>query len=303
MEALNVRENGVYMDATFGRGGHARLILARLGPAGRLIALDADPEAIAHGRATLAGDARLELVHCNFRELGKVTGERAPDGLDGILLDLGVSSPQLDDARRGFSFQADGPLDMRMDPSTGASAADWLAEVDERKLADVLYQFGDERHARRIARAIVRAREIEPIRTTARLAEVVVGAVPGASAARIHPATRTFQAIRIALNDELGALDAALEAAVPALAPGGRLVVISFHSLEDRRVKRAIRAASQPPPASRRRPVTGNFRPLLAEVGKLVRPGEGETGTNPRARSARMRVAEKCLPDRNGGAQ
>lgn len=303
VDALNIREDGVYVDATFGRGGHARRILERLGPAGRLIALDADPEAIAHGRRAFADDPRLELVHANFRELGPIANDRAPAGLNGILLDLGVSSPQLDAAERGFSFQADGPLDMRLDPTSGVSAADWLAGVDERALADALFAFGEERHARRIARAIVRAREVAPIRTTARLAEIVAGAVPGASGSRIHPATRTFQAIRIVVNDELGALDEALSASVPALAPGGRLVVISFHSLEDRRVKQAIRAAARPAPASRRRPAADSFRPVLAEIGKLVRPGEAETDANPRARSARMRVAEKCPVQSAGGGR
>lgn len=296
VDALNVRGSGIYVDATFGRGGHARRILDRLGPAGALLALDADPDAIAHGRDTLAGDARVTLVHCNFRELADVVRTRVESGrVDGVLLDLGVSSPQLDDAARGFSFREDAPLDMRMNPDAGRTAAEWLADVDERGLADVLSTLGEERFARRIARAIVKARARAPIETTARLASIVADAVPAgaARASRVHPATRTFQALRIAVNAELDALDEALAAAIEVLAPGGRLVVISFHSLEDRRVKRAIRAASQPPPASRRQPAAVAFRPRLRRVGSLVRPGAEEIEHNPRARSARMRVAER----------
>lgn len=305
MDALNVRENGTYVDATFGRGGHARLVLDRLGPGGALIALDADPDAIAHGRARFPDD-RLTLVHCNFRELGEAVGARVPSGrVDGILMDLGVSSPQLDAPDRGFSFRDDGPLDMRMNPEAGVSAADWLAEVGEADLATVIATLGEERFARRIARAIVAERHREPILTTGRLAAVVSAAVPAAAARsdRIHPATRTFQAIRIAVNAELEALEEALNAAIDALAPGGRLVVISFHSLEDRRVKQAIRAASTPPPASRRAPAPPAFRPRLKAVGKLQRPGDAECEANPRARSARMRVAERVAEDGRGGGR
>ena len=296
VDALNLREDGIYLDATFGRGGHTRRILERLGPSGRLIAMDVDPEAIAHGQQVFEGEQRLLLVRRNFRELGAVVREFAPSGqVDGILMDLGVSSPQLDTAERGFSFRADGPLDMRMDPEHGESAAEWLARVDESLLAEVLREFGEERFARRIAHAIVVARAERPITTTAELAALVESAVPAAArrAERIHPATRSFQAIRIAVNDELGALDEALADAIDALAPGGRLVVISFHSLEDRRVKQAIRAAEQAPPASRRAPAAPSFRPRLRSIGKLVRPEERESDANPRARSARMRVAER----------
>jgi len=297
VDALKLRQDGIYLDATFGRGGHAARILAHLGRRGRLIALDADPEAIAHARARFGEDSRLELVHCNFRALGEVLATRAPQGVDGILIDLGVSSPQLDQPERGFSFRHDGPLDMRMNPEHGPSAAAWLAAVEESDLVDVLFRYGEERHARRIARAICRARAAAPIRTTARLADIVAAAVPGgAGASRVHPATRTFQAIRIVVNDELAALEQALEAAIAGLAPGGRLVVISFHSLEDRLVKDAIRLAAKPPPASRRKPVAESFQPTLKVIGKLVRPGPDELEVNPRARSARMRVAEKCLP-------
>lgn len=296
VDALNLRQDGIYLDATFGRGGHSRRILERLGPEGRLIALDVDPEAIEHGRQAFAGEPRLRLVRRNFRELGAVVRELTPDGrVDGILMDLGVSSPQLDRAERGFSFRGDGPLDMRMDPDRDPSAADWLAHIAEQELAAVLREFGEERFSRRIAHALVVARTEQPIRTTAQLAALIEAAVPAAArrADRIHPATRSFQAIRIAINDEMGALDAALVAAIDALAPGGRLVVISFHSLEDRRVKQAIRAAEQGPAASRRAPSAPRFQARLRSIGKLVRPDSAEQAANPRARSARMRVAER----------
>lgn len=305
VNALNVRADGTYLDATFGRGGHARLVLDRLGPGGLLIALDADPEAIAFGEREFAGDSRLRLVRCNFRELGAVVRDLAPDaGVDGILMDLGVSSPQLESPARGFSFRHDGPLDMRLDPDTGISAAEWLAGVDEARLVEVLFELGEEKFSRRIARAIVEARESEPVGTTAALASLVEKAIPAgaARASRIHPATRTFQAIRIAVNGELEALDEALQAAIDSLAPGGRLVVISFHSLEDRRVKRAMREASSAPPASRRMPSAPSFSPRLKTIGKLVRPSQEEASTNPRARSARMRVAERLAEAHVGGS-
>ena len=305
VNALNVRADGSYLDATFGRGGHARLVLDLLGPGGILIALDSDPEAIAFGQREFGDDPRLRLVRCNFRELGTVVRDLAPEGgVDGILMDLGVSSPQLDAPERGFSFRHDGPLDMRLDPDAGISAADWLAEVDEARLVEVLFEFGEEKFSRRIARAIVEARESGPVRTTAALAALIEKAVPAgaARASRIHPATRAFQAIRIAVNAELDALDDALQAAIDSLAPGGRLVVISFHSLEDRRVKQAIREASTAPPASRRMPSAPSFSPRLKAVGKLVRPNEQEESINPRARSARMRVAERLADAPVGGS-
>jgi len=304
IDALAVRADGVYVDATFGRGGHARRILDRLGPRGQLIALDADREAVRAGRAGF-DDARLTLVQRNFRELGSIVAERVPSGrVDGILMDLGVSSPQLDTPARGFSFRDDGPLDMRMDPGSGCSAAEWLAGVDEAELAEVLGTLGEERYARRIARAIVQARVDGGIHTTGQLAAIIAAAVPsgGSHGARIHPATRSFQAIRIAVNAELESLDEALAAAIDALAPGGRLVVISFHSLEDRRVKRAIRDASRPPAASRRAPAAPAFRPRLRSVGGLVRPDQDEARANPRARSARMRVAERLEADAGRGS-
>ncbi|GAB4169380.1 MAG: 16S rRNA (cytosine(1402)-N(4))-methyltransferase RsmH [Wenzhouxiangellaceae bacterium] len=305
VNALDVREDGIYVDATFGRGGHARRILSRLGPAGRLIALDVDPEAIAWGRQTFAGEPRIELLQRNFRELREVVRDHAPGGqVHGVLMDLGVSSPQLDEADRGFSFKSDAPLDMRMNPSEGESAADWLARVDEAQLIRVLREYGEERFAPRIARAIVRAREESPIRTTRQLAEIIASAIPAPArrTQRIHPATRSFQAIRIAVNDELGALDEALEAAVDALAPGGRLVVISFHSLEDRRVKQSINKHARSAPGSRRLPVPSPGMRRLKAVGGLVRPDPAEVAANPRARSARMRIAERLpAPDVEAG--
>ncbi|MDT8438239.1 MAG: 16S rRNA (cytosine(1402)-N(4))-methyltransferase RsmH [Wenzhouxiangellaceae bacterium] len=296
VDALNVRENGCYVDATFGRGGHARAILDRLGPDGRLLAMDADPEAVAFGRERFGDWPQFRLLHCNFRELAAVLESEGLTGrVDGILMDLGVSSPQLDDPARGFSFQRSGPLDMRLNPETGQPASVWLEAVAEQELARVLREFGEERFARRIARAIVIARMRAPLRTTAELAAVIEAAVPVAAArsARIHPATRSFQAIRIAINGELEGLELALAQAVEVLAPGGRLVVISFHSLEDRLVKQAIRAASEPPPASRRRPQAETFVPRLRRVGRPITPGPAECAANPRARSARMRVAER----------
>jgi 16S rRNA (cytosine1402-N4)-methyltransferase len=295
VEALNVTEDGTYVDATFGRGGHSARILERLGPDGRLIAIDLDPEALAVGRDRFGADARVQFVQSSFGELGELAGRLGLNrNVDGLLMDLGVSSPQLDDAGRGFSFREDGPLDMRMNPDAGESAAEWLARVDEAELTDVLFRFGEERHARRIARAIVQARAEAPITRTQQLADLIRGAVPKGAAARdrIDPATRSFQAIRIAVNGELEAIERALAAALDVLAAGGRLAVISFHSLEDRIVKRFIREQARPPAASRRMPAVP-FRPRLREVGKLIRPDAAEQQANPRARSARMRVAER----------
>ena len=298
--ALRVRPGGAYLDATLGRGGHAAAILSRLDATGRLIAMDRDPQAIAAGRVRFGDDARVRLEQENFAMIAEVAARSAPArGLDGILLDLGVSSPQLDDAARGFSFRHDGPLDMRMDPSVGSSAAEWLATVEADALADVIRRLGEERFARRIARTIVAARTEAPIETTGRLAAIVEAAVPRRERER-HPATRTFQAVRMHINDELGALDRALAAVPSLLAPGGRLVVISFHSLEDRRVKRFLRAAE-----GRESTVVRNHRgqvlPVeppaqqrtLRVVGRPVTPSPEECTDNPRARSARLRVAER----------
>jgi len=291
--ALNVRADGRYVDATFGRGGHTRAILARLGAAGRVLAMDRDPDAIAAATAEFGGDARVAIVRRTFSMLGETIAEQGWAGrVNGILFDLGVSSPQLDAAERGFSFLRDGPLDMRMDPSRGESAADWLRCADEAEIADVLHTLGDERYARRIARAIVRSRVAAPITTTRQLATLVAEAVPTRERSK-DPATRTFQAIRLHVNRELDELAAALPQALAALAPGGRLAVISFHSLEDRMVKqflrREARGAELPPDL----PVRHVEIPVrLRLVGKAIRPGEDEVRRNPRARSAVLRVAE-----------
>jgi len=294
LEALAVREAGSYLDATLGRGGHAAAILSRLGSTGRLLAMDRDPEAVEAGIRRFGGDPRVVVVRGNFAYLPSVAEEAGfGSGFDGILLDLGVSSPQLDDAERGFSFLRDGPLDMRMDPDQGLSAAEWLEHADEADITRVLKEFGEERFARRVARAIVAERGRAPIRRTLQLADIVAGAVPGREPGR-HPATRTFQALRIAVNDELGALEAALDQALVALRSGGRLVVISFHSLEDRRVKRFIRRHSQVAEPWRGLPqIPPEARPKLAPVGKAVRADDAQVAANPRARSAVLRAAER----------
>ncbi len=296
LEGLDIRDDGLYVDGTFGRGGHSRAILDRLGENGRLIAIDRDPAAIASAPERLTGDPRFELVRGEIAQLGRILAARNADGqVDGILLDLGVSSPQLDEAERGFSFLRDGPLDMRMDPDHGEAASDWLARVDERDLVRILRQYGEEREARRIARAIVTARARAPITRTTALADIVEAVVPRRDR-KIHPATRTFQAIRIAINDELGQLEAALAASVDALRRGGRLCVISFHSLEDRLVKRFMRDASREPAQFRGMPsIPDAYRPKLRLVGKAIAASASEVEANVRARSARLRIAEKAV--------
>jgi 16S rRNA (cytosine1402-N4)-methyltransferase len=290
LDALAIRADGCYVDATFGRGGHAGEILSRLGEEGKLLAFDRDPEACAAASILFSADSRASIVRAPFAELA----QHVPAGsAQGILFDLGVSSPQLDEARRGFSFLRDGPLDMRMDPDAGESAAAFLARADEREIGAVIARLGEERHARRIARAIVDARKSAPVDTTARLAGIVAAAVPGREPGR-HPATRTFQALRIHVNDELGEIERALPQAVAALAPAGRLVVISFHSLEDRIVKRFMRGASREDPAWAGLPVIPDAaRPRLRLVGRATFADESEVARNPRARSAVMRVAER----------
>jgi 16S rRNA (cytosine1402-N4)-methyltransferase len=294
LEALAIQAAGSYLDATLGRGGHSAAILERLGETGRLLALDRDPEAIRAGQRRFIGDSRIVIFKGNFAELKLVAAAAGfADGFDGILLDVGVSSPQLDDPARGFSFLRDGPLDMRMDPDSGVSAAHWLASVPERELAGVLRELGEERHAKRIARAVCRARDEAPIATTGRLAAVIAAAVPGREPGK-HPATRSFQAIRIFVNDELAALDAALDQALALLKPGGRLCVISFHSLEDRRVKRFIRRHADVAEPWRGLPdIPAHARPLLRPVGKAVRAAAAEVSANPRSRSAVLRAAER----------
>ena len=288
--ALMVSVDGTYVDGTFGRGGHATRILESLSPQGSLLALDQDPEAAAVAELICANDSRMRFRSTNFRALADCA---APGSVQGVLLDLGVSSPQLDNPARGFSFSHDGPLDMRMDPEGGESAADWLANVKEAELARVLKELGEERFARRIARAIVNARREGPIQRTAHLAEIISAANPKWEPNK-HPATRSFQAIRLHINSELESLQDALSAALSVLAKGGRLVVISFHSLEDRIVKRFIRNASrgrQLPPGV---PISFEEQQVsLKPIGKAVMPSPTEVAANPRARSAVMRIAER----------
>jgi 16S rRNA (cytosine1402-N4)-methyltransferase len=296
LEGLAVRADGTYLDGTYGRGGHGRAVLDRLGPKGRLLTIDRDPDAVASARKDLAADSRVRIEQGNFAEMGAISATAGFEGgFDGILLDLGVSSPQLDQPHRGFSFLSDGPLDMRMDPSQPLTAAGWINTASEREIGDVIRRYGEDRFARRIARAIVARRAQERIESTGRLAEVVSGAIPvRAREPGKHPATRTFQAIRIHVNDELGALDRGLEAALDLLRTRGRLCVISFHSLEDRMVKRFMRRNASEDEAWRGLPdVPAHARARIALVGKAIRPARDEMRRNPRARSAVLRVAEK----------
>lgn len=282
LAALDIHAGGCYLDATFGRGGHSAGILQRAGRDGRLIAIDRDPEAIRAGRDRFAADQRLTLVHSPFSRLAAVIAEMGLAGrFDGVLLDLGVSSPQIDDAERGFSFAQEGPLDMRMDNRAGVSARDFLARAPEHEIARVIRAYGEERFAKRIARRIVAARREAPITRTAQLADIVAAAVPAREPGK-HPATRTFQAIRIAVNRELDRLDAFLEAAAGRLAVGARLAIISFHSLEDRVVKHTFRAM-----------VAAGRLALGLVTRRPIVPGDEEVGRNPRARSAKLRVMER----------
>lgn len=293
VEALNIRPDGIYLDGTFGRGGHSRAILARLSQQGCLYSLDRDPEAVAAGKEALGSESRFSIVQGNFADMERFVREwGVEEGLDGILLDIGVSSPQLDNPDRGFSFMGDGPLDMRMNPLQGVSANEWLAEVPERELTRVLWEFGEERHARRIARSIVLARQKQRLETTGQLARLIEDTV-GRREKNKHPATRCFQAIRIFINDELAQLARGLEEAINLLRPGGRLVVISFHSLEDRLVKRTIREAVRPGQVRRNIPQHPDHKPLLKPIGRAIKASETELSVNPRARSAVMRIAEK----------
>lgn len=289
LEGLQMKANGIYLDGTFGRGGHAREMLERLGTDGRLLLMDRDPQAIASAQAEFGADKRVSIQHANFAELGEWS--KALAGLDGVLLDLGVSSPQLDDATRGFSFQNEGPLDMRMDPTRGLSVAQWLATADDVEIANVLWRHGEEKMSRRIARAIVERNLERPLATTRELADLVAKTI-GYRERHKHPATRTFQALRIHINDELGALQRGLDGALACLKPGGRLAVISFHSLEDRAVKRFIRG--EVVHNVRRGPPPPQLAPAaLVAVGKAQFAGNAELAANPRARSAVLRVAEK----------
>lgn len=305
VEALAVRPDGLYVDATFGRGGHSRAILALLGGAGRLIALDRDPRAVAAGAGV--GDGRLELVHAPFSELGEVLASKGVEQVDGVLFDLGVSSPQLDEAERGFSFRFDAPLDMRMDTSRGETAGEWLARASLREITEVIRDYGEERFAYEIAKAVVARRQgddPQPVATTRQLATLVAQTVRTREPGQ-HPATRTFQALRIHVNQELEELSLALPQAVRALAPGGRLAVISFHSLEDRIVKRFLRSEEKPDNLPSRLPLRAHElpQPRMKSVGKPVRPGEAEVEANPRARSAVLRVAEKLASNGAAGSR
>ncbi len=291
IDALAIRPDGVYVDGTFGRGGHSRAILARLGLAGRLIALDRDPQAVAAARAI--ADPRFRIVHARMSELAAVLEGAGIERAHGMLFDLGVSSPQLEDAARGFSFRSDGPLDMRMDPGTGVSAAQWLATAAEAEIREVIRDYGEERFAQQIAKAIVAARQREPILRTRQLADLVGTAVRTREAGQ-DPATRTFQALRIFVNQELEEVSLMLPQAVERLAKGGRLAVISFHSLEDRIVKRFLARCARPP-VPRGLPLRAAEMPppLVRILGKPLRPASAEVAANPRARSAVLRVAER----------
>ncbi len=290
LQALQVRKDGTYLDGTFGRGGHARALLAQLGERGRLLLMDRDPAALAVARREFGADARVSIRHGNFADLAEWDATRG--GIDGVLLDLGVSSPQLDAAKRGFSFRADAPLDMRMDAGSGPSAADFLAQADEREIANVLWQFGEERMSRRIAKAIVERRRETPLTRTLELAELIERN-SGRREAGKHPATRSFQALRIQVNGELDAVTRGLQVAVERLNAGGRLAVISFHSLEDRIVKNFMRDESMPAPTKRGLPPPPNEHLRLKTIGPAQFPAEAEIQTNPRSRSAVLRVAER----------
>lgn len=307
LTALNIgadgRENGWYIDATFGRGGHSAAILSQLGAQGRLIALDRDPTAIAVGREFSKQEPRLTMVHSAFANVGDavrsvINAEGLSSGgslsrFAGVLFDLGVSSPQLDDASRGFSFMQDGPLDMRMDNLAGLTAADWLASAPEREIVRVLSEYGEERFSKRIAHAIVAARHTEPLTTTAQLASLVSAAVPSREPGK-HPATRTFQAVRMQVNNELPQIEMALKQSMELLAPGGRLCAISFHSLEDRIVKQFMQRNSQEDPVYAGLPeIPAHARPKLKRVGKAIHASEAEIARNTRSRSAILRVAER----------
>ena len=294
IQALDIKPDAVTVDATYGRGGHAEAVMKRLGGSGRLLLLDRDPQAAADARRRFGADARVSVEQARFSRLAAVCERHGLSGrVNAVLFDLGVSSPQLEDGARGFSFRQPGPLDMRMDPGEGPSAADWINQAEESELLRVIREYGEERYARRIARAIVRARARSPIDDTRVLAEIVAGAVP-ARERKKDPATRTFQAIRLHVNRELDELDEVLPQAVHVLAPGGRLAVISFHSLEDRRVKHFLRAEARGPEVPRGMPAPPvPFRPQLRLLGRAIRPTPEEVRRNPRARSAVLRVAER----------
>ena len=297
VDALVQDPHGVFLDCTFGRGGHTSLILERIAEDGRVIAIDKDLAAIAHAEQHFSEEPRLEVVHGSFKDIELILQERGLTHVSGALLDLGVSSPQLDEAERGFSFQADGPLDMRMDQSKGQTAAEWLNSAEALDIAYVIKRFGEEKHARRIAAGVVSSREDKPLVSTSDLVEIVKAAIPARDQRQMkkHPATKTFQAIRIFLNDELKDLEDCLGVIVPLLKPAGRLVVISFHSLEDRIVKRFMREQARGEQLPSKLPIRDDeIVGHLKLVGKPVKPSEAELDENRRARSSIMRVAEKA---------
>jgi len=298
VEALNIKKDGIYIDATFGRGGHSAEIIKQLGPDGRLLLIDKDPLAIAHAKGVYKNDERVLVWQGSFKDFPLALKQTGLEKVDGLLLDLGVSSPQLDDASRGFSFMRDGLLDMRMNPGVGESAAEWLGKAAEDEIANVIYEYGDERFSRRIAHAIVEKRAESPISTTLQLAEIITAAIPRKAQRKEpgkHPATRSFQAIRIFINRELDDLVECLESSIEFLATKGRVVVISFHSLEDRIVKRFFKAHSRAPSVPRGLPVMDDqmFVPDFNLIGKPVKPSKDEIALNVRSRSAIMRVAER----------
>lgn len=294
VDALAVREDGIYVDGTFGRGGHSRLILSRLGSQGRLIVFDKDPQAIEAAQKLAEQDGRVTVVHDGFSSFQTTLDKLGIEEIDGALFDLGISSPQIDDGARGFSFRFDAPLDMRMDPTRGMSAAEWIATASEQDLHEVIKNYGEERFSRQIARAIVAQRTESPIDTTRKLAQLVAQNVRTRERGQ-DPATRTFQAVRIFINRELEEVEAVLPQVMGRLKQGGRLAVIAFHSLEDRIVKQFVKKYSQHPPLPRWAAVKEADLPLppLKAIGKAIKPGVEETASNPRARSAVLRVAER----------
>jgi 16S rRNA (cytosine1402-N4)-methyltransferase len=295
LDGLAIKPDGIYIDATFGRGGHSGEILSQLGEQGRLIAFDRDPQAI-EAANRFADDKRFTIVHSPFADMAEVIESMSLTGeIDGVLMDLGVSSPQLDDAERGFSFLRDGPLDMRMDTSRGQSAAEWLAEADEQDITQVIKEFGEEKFGKRIAHAIVNERKVNPITRTSELVRIIDQAMPVKDKFK-HPATRTFQGIRIYINAELEQLRVGLKAATAILKPKGRMAVISFHSLEDRLVKRFMKEQSKGKAVPHGLPLTQqeiDADKVLSLIGKAIKPGEDELAVNVRSRSAVLRVAEK----------
>lgn len=299
VEGCVVDPSGIYVDGTFGRGGHSELLLSKLSENGRLYGFDKDPQAIETGEALEKKDSRFQIIKASFSELKSQLQARGIDKIDGLLLDLGVSSPQLDDAERGFSFLRDGPLDMRMDPTTGESAEDWIAHVSAEELARVMKEYGEERFARRMANAVVRERQLQHINRTVQLAEILKEANPAWEKHK-HPATRAFQGIRIHINNELGDLESILDQSVDVLKTGGRLSVISFHSLEDRMVKRFIRRQEQGRPVPRGLPILDeDLGKTMKKIGKAIKPQVSEVGVNVRSRSAILRIAERIVGERD----